>query len=134
MGALDKERIEGRFGPLWSGSGEILVGGRVRTLVEVKRTFDLMTADVVAIDLHELPEGGFAFRFYDGDDRRVVVFVFDAQWEILEEHRAHIAEWLGDAYYESGALAFDPEAMVLFLKGSGRSRAMAFPRGMDRGE
>jgi hypothetical protein len=116
MGALDKERIEGRFGPLWSGSGEILVAGRVRSLLEVKRTFDLMAADVVAIDLHELAEGGYAFRFYDGDDRRVVVYVFDAQWEILEEHRAHIAEWLGDAYYESGALAFDPEAMVLFLR------------------
>ncbi len=116
MGVLDKERIEGRFGPLWSGSDEILVAGRVRTLPEVKRTFDLMAADVVAIDLQELPEGVFAFRFYDGDDRRVVVYVFDSQWAILEEHRAHIAEWLGDVYYDSGALAFDPEAMVLFLK------------------
>jgi hypothetical protein len=116
MGALDKERIEERFGPLWSGSDEIRVAGRVRTLLEVKRTFDLTAADVVAIDLHELPEGGFAFRFYDGDDRCVVVYVFDAQWEILEERRAHIAEWLGDVYYDSGALAFDPGAMVLFLK------------------
>jgi len=117
MGARDKELIEGRFGPLWSGGDGISVGGRLRTLMEVKRTFDLMADDVVAIDLQELPEGGFAFRFYDGDDRRIVVYVFDADWEILEEHRAHIAEWLGDRYYDSGALAFDPEAMVLFLRG-----------------
>ncbi len=92
MGALDKERIEGRFGPLWSGSGEILVAGRVRSLLEVKRTFDLMAADVVAIDLHELAEGGYAFRFYDGDDRRLVVYVFDAQWEISRAWP--ISEWL----------------------------------------
>ena len=117
MGARDKELIEGRFGPLWSGKDEIPIGGRTRTLREVKRTFDLMADDVVAIDLQELPEGGFAFRFYDGDDRRVVVYVFDADGEIREEHRAHIAEWLGDSYYDSGALAFDPEAMVLFLRG-----------------
>ena len=117
MGARDKELIEGRFGPLWSGGDGISVGGRLRTLMEVKRTFDLMADDVVAIDLQELPEGGFAFRFYDGDDRRVVVYVFDADGEIREEHRAHIAEWLGDSYYDSGALAFDPEAMVLFLRG-----------------
>ncbi|MBP2676125.1 MAG: hypothetical protein H6Q84_2965 [Deltaproteobacteria bacterium] len=116
MGVRDKELIVGRFGPLWSGRDEISVGGRTRTLMEVKRTFDLDADDIVAIDLHALPEGGFAFRFYDGDDRRIVVYVIDADGEIREEHRAHIAEWLGGSYYDSGALAFDPEAMVLFLR------------------
>jgi hypothetical protein len=116
VGVRDKELIESRFGPLWSGKTEILQAGRARTLSEVKRSFDLTGGDVVAIDLHELPEGTFAFRFYDGDDRRIVVFVFDAQGEILEEHRAHIAEWLGDLYHESGALAFDAEAMVHILR------------------
>ena len=96
--------------------------GRARDLLEVKRTFDLLSHDIVAIDLHELPEERFAFRFYDGDDRRIVVFVFDARWEILEEHRAHVAEWLGSIYYDSGALAFDPDAMVHFLKKSGEER------------
>jgi hypothetical protein len=112
----DKELIEERFGPLWSGKTEIVWAGRPRTLFEVKRAFDLTGGDVVAIDLHELPEDKFAFRFYDGDDRRVVVFVFDEEGEILEEHRAHIAEWLGDIYYDSGGLAFDPDAMVHLLR------------------
>jgi hypothetical protein len=116
MGVRDKERIEERFGPLWSGGNEIRLGGRVLTLLEVKRAFDLACAEVVAIDLHKLPDDTFAFRFYDGDDRRVVAYVFNAQWEILEEHRAHIAEWLGDRYYDSGALAFDPEAMAYLLR------------------
>jgi hypothetical protein len=116
MGVRDKELIEERFGPLWSGKDEIFFGGRRRTLPEVKQTFDLTGSDVVAIDLLELAEGRFSFRFYDGDDRCIVVFVFDADAEILEEHRAHIAEWLGDSYYDTGALAFDPEGLLLFLK------------------
>jgi hypothetical protein len=45
-----------------------------------------------------------------------VVLVFDAEGEIVEEHRAHIGEWLGDIYHETGALAFDPEAMVHLLR------------------
>jgi hypothetical protein len=116
MGAGDKEAIVGRFGPLWSGRDRLLVGGVLRTLLEVKRVFDLDSPDIVAIDLHELADGRFAFRFYDGDDRRIVVFVFDGGWEILEELRAHVAEWLGALYYDAGALAFDPEAMAHFLR------------------
>jgi hypothetical protein len=113
---LDKDTIEKRFGPLWSGQAEVSMGGRTRSLSEVKRAFDLMAEDLVAIDMVALPEGRGAIRLYDGEDRRIVVFVFDAEGEILEEHRAHIAEWLGDLYHESGALAFDPEAMVHLLR------------------
>ena len=58
----------------------------------------------------------YAFRFYDGDDRRVVVLVLDAEGEILEEHRAHVAEWLGDMYHETGMMAFDPDAMAALLR------------------
>jgi len=112
----DKRLIETRFGPLWSGKTEIAFRGGVRTFRDVKRALDLAAEDVVPIDLHELPDGTFAFRFYDGDDRRVVVLVCDADGGILEELRAHIAEWLGDLYYESGALAFDAEAMLHLLR------------------
>ena len=116
MSTRDKEAIEERFGPLWSGTQEASLGGRTRTISEVKRRYDLVADDVVAIDLVELPEGKCAFRFYDGEDRRVVVFVFDAEGGILEEHRVHIGEWLGDLYHESGALAFDAEAMIHILQ------------------
>jgi hypothetical protein len=112
----DKEIIEERFGPLWSGRQELSLGGRTRTISEVKRAFDLVADDVVAIDLVELPDGKGAFRYYDGEDRRVAVFVFDAGGEILEEHRAHIGEWLGDLYHDSGALAYDAEAMIHILQ------------------
>jgi len=116
VGTRDKEIIEERFGPLWSGGQEVSLGGRTRTISEVKRAFDLVADDVVAIDLVELPEGKCAFRYYDGEDRRVVVFVFNAEWDILEEHRVHIGEWLGDLYHETGALAYDAEAMIHILQ------------------
>lgn len=116
MGIKDKELIDERFGPLWSGPESISIGDRIFTLNEIKRAFDLDTGDAIGIDLRELPDGKFAFRFYDGDDRRIVVFVFDRTLDILEEHRAHLAEWLGNEYHESGMLAFDPEEMIRLLR------------------
>ena len=116
MSIEDKVLIETRFGPLWSGMTEIAFRGGVRTLRDVKRALDLTGEDVMPIDLHELTGGTFAFRFYDGDDRRIVVLVCDADGGILEEYRAHIAEWLGELYYESGALAYDGEAMLHLLR------------------
>ena len=116
MSTEDKERIETRFGPLWSGKTEVAFRGGVRTLRDVKRALDLAGEDVMSIDLHELPGGTFAFRFYDGDDRRIVALVCDAEGGILEELRAHIAEWLGELYYETGALAYDADAMLHLLR------------------
>ena len=116
MGIRDKEIIEERFGPLWSGRQEVSIGGLIRTISEVKRAFDLVADDVVAIDLVEVPEGRGAFRFYDGEDRRIVVFVFDGEGGIHEEFRAHIGDWLGDLYHDSGALAYDAEAMIHILR------------------
>ena len=116
MSIEDKERIETRFGPLWSGKTEIAFRGGVRTFRDVKRALDLTGEDVMAIDLRELPGETFAFRYYDGDDRRIVVLVCDTEGGILEEFRAHIAEWLGELYYETGALAYDADAMLHLLR------------------
>ena len=116
MSIEDKELIEQRFGLLWSGKTEISFQGGVRTFRDVKRALDLAGEDVMSIDLHELPSQKFAFRYYDGDDRRVVVLVCDAEGGIVEEYRAHIAEWLGELYYETGALAYDADAMLHLLR------------------
>lgn len=112
----EKERIENEFGPLWSGVDSISVGDRIFTGRELKKAFDLWAADVVTIDLHALPDDLFAFRFYDGDDRCVVVFVFDKELNITRELRAHIAEWLQEEYYQSGIEAFLAGNMVRMLR------------------
>ena len=113
---IEKEMIEKEFGPLWSGVDSISIGDRIFTARELKKAFDLWAADVVVIDLHVLPGDLFAFRFYDGDDRCVVVFVFDRELNILRELRAHIAEWLQEKYYESGMEAFFAGNIVRMLR------------------
>lgn len=118
---IEKEQMEEEFGPLWSGVESITIGDRIYTSIELKRALDLWGSDVVGIDLHDLQGDRFAFRFYDGDDRCIVVFVLDAELNILRELRAHIAEWLEDEYYESGIEAFLADRMVgmLFRKVKG---------------
>jgi hypothetical protein len=111
----EKEQIETEFGPLWSGGDSVTIGDRIYTMIEMKRALDLEAADVVGIDLHALPEGLFAFRFYDGDDRRIVVFVLDSELNIVRELRAHIAEWLEEEYYKSGIEAFLADRIVGML-------------------
>ncbi len=115
MAAKEKEIIESEFGPLWSGSDAVTVGDKIFTAIELKRALDLWAPDVIGIDLKVLPDEKFAFRFYDGDDRCVVVFVLDRELNILRELRAHIAEWLEDEYYESGMEAFFARDMVKML-------------------
>ncbi len=112
----EKELIEKEFGPLWSGADSITVGDRIFTVDGLKRAFDLWADDVVGIDLHVLPEERYAFRFYDGDDRCIVVFVFDRDLNITRELRAHIAEWIEDEYYKSGMEAYFAGNMVRMLR------------------
>lgn len=112
----EKEIIESEFGPLWTGVDSVAVGDKIFTALELKRALDLWADDVVGIDLKTLPEGKFAFRFYDGDDRCVVVFVLDAELNIVRELRAHIADWLEDEYYKSGMEAFFAGDMVKMLR------------------
>lgn len=116
MGLQDKEIIDRRFGELWTGPESIEIGDRIFTLIEIRRAFGLDDSEVIGIDLQALPDGRYAYRYYDGDDRRIVVFVFDADLDILEEHRAHIAEWLGEEYHKSGIIAFIPEDLLAMLR------------------
>jgi len=106
------EQIEREFGVLWSGGASVTIGDRIYTMNEMKKALDLWADDVVGIDLQTLPDGLFAFRFYDGDDRCIVVFVLDAELNIVRELRTHIAEWLEDEYYNSGIEAFLADRMV----------------------
>lgn len=116
MAAREKELIESEFGPLWSGADAVTVGDKIFTAVELKRALDLWATDVIGIDLKVLPGETFAFRFYDGDDRCIVVFVLDAKLNILRELRAHIAEWLEEEYYASGMEAYFAGDMVKMLR------------------
>ncbi len=116
MGMIDKELIESKYGQLWSQETSLVIGEKPFTLKDLKIAFGFVAADIVAIDALVMGEKLFAFRYYDGDDRCVTVLEFDETFHVVEEHRAHIADWLGDTYYDSGIKAFIPEEMVNFLR------------------
>ena len=74
--------IESRYGPLGSGSQTL-------TIKDVSR----------AIDALALTDGRYVFRYYDGQDQRVVALEFDADFRSLGEVRAQFPEWIGDEEY-----------------------------------
>ena len=53
------------------------------------------------IDAPAVEAGRYAIRFFDGEARQIVCLEFEANLTILEEHRVHIAEWLGDDYFKT---------------------------------
>lgn len=112
----DREEIEHLCGPLWSGREELTVGDRAFTLRGLKRILDLTDTDIIGIDLVPLPGDTFAYRFYDGDDRRIAVFVLDRELNLLREIRAHIADWIEDEYHEAGMEAFFAASIVRILR------------------
>ncbi|NIS74938.1 MAG: hypothetical protein GTO08_06600 [Deltaproteobacteria bacterium] len=117
MGVKDKELIESKYGKLWTGKDMITIGDKIVTKEDALRAFDIF-ADAVPIDLVEMGENRYAFRYYDGDDRCVGVLEFDEKFHLLGEHRAHLADFLEDdsEYYDMGIKAFYPEEMARFLR------------------
>ncbi|NIO15454.1 MAG: hypothetical protein GTN70_00350 [Deltaproteobacteria bacterium] len=117
MGVKDKQLIEQKYGKLWTGKDIITIGDKLVTKEDALRAFDIWM-DAVPIDLVELGENRYAFRYYDGDDRCVGVLEFDETFRLLKEHRAHIADFLEDEseYYELGIKAFMPEEVARFLR------------------
>jgi len=96
-----KEWIEMTFGPLGSGRQEVTVGAETLGVRDVLERMGLWGEDLDTIDLVTVEEGGrWAVRFFDGEDRRVVLMEFSADLSILTEVRVHIKEWMGDDYYE----------------------------------
>jgi hypothetical protein len=117
VGVKDKELIESKYGKLWTGKDMITIGDRIVTKQDALRAFGIIE-DAVPIDLVEMGENHYAFRYYDGDDRCVGVLEFDEKFNLLLEHRAHMADFLEDdsEYYEMGNKAFMPEEVARFLR------------------
>jgi hypothetical protein len=93
--------IESRYGPLGSGGQILRVGGVEYTVAELLRRIGIGFDDSVPIDVVMLSEGHYAIRYCDEQDQCVVAQEFDADFRLLGETRAHIAEWLGEQAYFS---------------------------------
>jgi len=93
--------IESRYGPLGSGRQSLKVDGADLTVAELLRRLGIGFDDSGPIDVVMLSEGHYAIRYCDEQDQCVVAQEFDADFRLLGELRAHVAEWLGEQAYFS---------------------------------
>jgi hypothetical protein len=96
-----REEFEQRYGPLWSGASFLEIEGVRHELHDVIHRTGFGFEGIKIIDAPAVGAGRYAIRFFDGEVRCIVCVEFGADLTLLEEHRVHIAEWLGDAYFET---------------------------------
>jgi hypothetical protein len=68
----------------------------------------LQYEDLIPIDGGTLPGGRYWVRYYDGEQRKVVVIEFDGEFTFLGENGADIMDWLGDDYFRIHWRVFCP--------------------------
>jgi hypothetical protein len=93
------ELIESRYGPLGSGEQTLTIRDVVYSISDLLTRMGLNFDDSRAIDAKALADGRFVFRYYDGQDQRVVALEFDADFRSLSELRAQFPEYRGDEEY-----------------------------------
>jgi len=96
-----REEFEQRYGRLWSGASSVVIGDVTYELEDVMRRIGFGFEGLRPIDAPRVEAGRYAIRFFDGEARQIVGLELDADLALLEEHRVHVAEWLGDAYFET---------------------------------
>jgi hypothetical protein len=93
------ELIESRYGPLGSGAQSLTIKDAIYSASDLLVCMGLNFDDSRAIDALTLPDGRYVFRYYDGQDQRVVALEFDADFHSLGEVRAQFPEFIGDKEY-----------------------------------
>jgi hypothetical protein len=91
--------IESRYGALGSGGETLTIKGVVHSVSDLLVHMGLNFDDSRAIDALALPDGRYVFRYYDGQDQRVVAVEFDADFRCLGEVRARFPETIGEEDY-----------------------------------
>jgi hypothetical protein len=96
---MNRREMEGRYGEIGSGAKAIVVRGARHTLRGVLAKWTLDLPDILSVDGGMLGGDRNWIRFYDREDRRYVVFEFDGNFDILEEHRADSLAWEGEDFF-----------------------------------
>jgi hypothetical protein len=99
--ASPREEFEQRYGQLWSGASSLVIGGVTYELEEVMHRIGFGFEGLRLIDAPPVEAGRWTIRFFDGEARQIVSLEVDANLALLEEHRVHIADWLGEAYFKT---------------------------------
>jgi hypothetical protein len=91
--------IESRYGPLGCGGQTLTIKDVVYSVSDLLVRMGLNFDDSRPIDALALPDGRYVFRYYDGQDQRVVAVEFDADFRCLGEVRARFPETIGEEDY-----------------------------------
>ncbi|MCL5885205.1 MAG: hypothetical protein M1377_07720 [Deltaproteobacteria bacterium] len=98
---MGREEMERRYGRPGTGADTIPVGGVPCRLKKILAKWMMDVPEVWTIDGGVLEEGRYWIRFLDADDRCIVVFEFDGDYDILSEMRVDSMEWEGEDFFKS---------------------------------
>lgn len=96
----DRAGMEERYGALGTGQFNLSIAGQVYDLYALLEVLGLAFEDIKPIDAHVMGENLYAVRYFDPEDRNIVAYEFDGAFRHIRETIVHIAEWMGDAYFE----------------------------------
>ncbi len=96
----DRAWMEKRYGVLGTGQFNLSIKGEVYDLYALLEVLGLAFEDIKPIDAHVMGENLYAVRYFDPEDRNIVAYEFDGEFRRVREIIVHIAEWMGDAYFE----------------------------------
>jgi len=91
--------IEKTYGKLGTGAEAIFIRNQVVLADEVLAQMGILFEGTPTIDCGTLAPNRHYVRFYDNEDRHIVVIEFDNDLQLLVEHHSHLAEWIGEEEY-----------------------------------
>jgi hypothetical protein len=105
-----RARMEARFGPPGTGRRELTIGHTAYGLAAVMARLGLDFQGCRTIDGFDLGSAGFAIRYYDPEEQRIVVYEFDGDFRYLGETRVEAAAWAGEDVLVLGGPVAPPTA------------------------
>lgn len=97
--SMGRRTIEERYGPIGTGKKVLFVQGVPMSLRKVSRKLTMQYEDLIPIDAGTIPGGRCWIRYYEGEQRKVLVIEFTPEFDIVGENGADIMDWLGDDYF-----------------------------------
>lgn len=96
----DRALMEKRYGALGTGQFDLTINDQVYDLYSLLEILGLAFEDIKPIDAQVMGENLYAVRYFDPEERSIVAYEFDGEFRRVSETIVHIAEWMGDAYFE----------------------------------
>ncbi len=103
-----RRTIEERYGPIGTGNKVLFLQGVPMSLKKVSRKLMMQYEDLIPIDAGTIHGERYWIRFYEGEQRKVLVIEFTREFDIVGENGADIMDWLGDDYFRIHWRVFCP--------------------------